>query len=269
VPVIPPGPVTPRSYLIPAVAAALILGIAMIGHASISQSGYGWRWSEVFKRLPHVGEQGFTLGPLGRAFVTTLWLSAAAAVGSLVIGVIAGGLAISREPGLRWLATGYVQLVRNTPLLVQLMIWWFIVAQIVPGGNAMPPEAWGVIALSVFAGAYVTEIVRGGIESVPNGQWEAGLATGFSRRGVMRYIVVPQAVRRILPALAGQLVSLVKDSSLLSTISVTEIYQESRIMQGSTLLVFEVFITIAFLYLAITLPLSFAAKSLERRWRVT
>jgi polar amino acid transport system permease protein len=119
--------------------------------------------------------------------------------------------------------------------------------------------------LASFAGAYIGEILRGGIESIDRAQIESARAVGFDRWQVYRYVVFPQAIRRVIPALAGQLVSLVKDSSLLSVIGIGELTQEIRIFNAATYNSFEGFIPLAAGYLILTIPISIGARALERR----
>jgi polar amino acid transport system permease protein len=123
----------------------------------------------------------------------------------------------------------------------------------------------GVLTLGGFAGAYVTEIVRGAVESIDPGQAEAALSQGMSRGQAMRHVLLPQALRRMVPPMTGEFVSLVKDSSLLSVIGVLEVTKRANEAQSVTLRTFEIYLPLALMYLAITFPLSRLARRLERR----
>lgn len=202
-------------------------------------------------------------GRIADGLALTLVLSACSLVGSLAIGVpVAVGRSCRVIP-VRCLCGLYVGVVRGTPLLAQIYLFYYIVG-----------TAWGVenravagaIILSVFAGAYVAEIVRGGIASVDRGQIEAGRAVGFSRFQLVRYVIAPQVVARVLPALAGQFASIVKDSSLLSVISIIELTQAMREISATNFNLFGCYLLLAALYLAMTLPITALSGYFERRF---
>ena len=175
------------------------------------------------------------------------------------------GLAkVSRNIIAREVVTLYVELFRGTPLLVQIYIFYFCVATVVHFDN---PLIIGMITLAFFSGAYITEMVRAGIESIDKGQLEAAKSTGLNHWQTMRYIVFPQALRRIIPPVTGQFVSVVKDSSLLSVISVRELTKASEIINATTYKTFEAYLPLAVLYLFITYPLSYLTRRLEEKLR--
>jgi polar amino acid transport system permease protein len=230
----------------------------------------------------HVYEWGRIWGPHGYAgvFMEGLRTTALVAVLSIVLGLVlgfAGGLArISRRVWLQQVGTVYVELIRGTPLLGQIFVAYFIVGQVlhywfdrmglhVLARWSQESIVMGVLALGVFAGAYVTEIVRAAIQSVDKGQTEAALSQGMTPWQVQRYVIVPQALRRMIPPLAGQFVSLVKDSSLLSIIAVGELTKKASEIQSVTFRPTEVYLSLVVLYLVITFPLSRFAHYLERR----
>jgi polar amino acid transport system permease protein len=204
-------------------------------------------------------------------FLTTLWISLLGMVLGLVFG-FAGGLArLSRSPVLRQFGAVYVEVVRGTPFLVQIVVAYYCFAyglkSLFPALAPFmdDPIAVGVLALGVFAGAYITEIVRAAVESIDRGQSEATFAQGMSRGQVLRHVLLPQALRRMIPPLTGELVSLVKDSSLLSIIAVSELAKRASEVQASTYKTYEVLLPLALMYLAITVPLSRLARWLELR----
>ncbi|MEN8691548.1 MAG: amino acid ABC transporter permease, partial [Desulfobacterales bacterium] len=155
--------------------------------------------------------------------------------------------------------------------LVQIFIWYFVVGTMVNqlllayGIHEIPGLWYGVASLACFTGAYVTEIVRAGIQSIGRGQIEAARSLGMSYAQSMRYIVMPQAMRRILPPLAGQFISLIKDSSLLGIIAVRELTKATREVITTQLNPFEMFFVCAALYLVMTFTLSMFVQYLERR----
>ncbi|HHO77315.1 MAG TPA: amino acid ABC transporter permease, partial [Deltaproteobacteria bacterium] len=182
----------------------------------------------------------------------------------------------------------YVELVRNMPLLVLVFILYFFVSdQIIsfigldglveslsPAALSLlgflfcspaqlPVFAAGLFTLVLYEGAYITEIVRAGIVSVDKGQWEASAAIGLSRWQQMRHVILPQATRTILPPLAGQLISTIKDSAIVSVISIQELTFQGMELMAATYLTFEVWITITALYFIVTFSLSLGVRALE------
>jgi polar amino acid transport system permease protein len=200
-------------------------------------------------------------GPLVWGLLTTLWISLAAGALALVIGLLTGLCRLSSNPTLRDLSTVYVELVRGTPLLVQIFIFYFFIGTVLN----LSREFAGVAALALFTGAYVAEIVRAGVQSVVKGQAEAARSLGLTGMQAMRYVVLPQAFKRVLPALAGQFISLVKDTSLVSVIAITELTKSGREAITTSFSTFEIWFCVAALYLLINLPLSQIARRLERR----
>lgn len=245
---------------------------------------YPWRWTGEERGASYVpGALDFVVartpsgsrvpGPLLRGMVVTLGVSLAALLLALPAGIALGVAATAHNRGLVLYARGYVEAVRNSPLLIQIFIVYYIVgkvADILPWGalwSDYRAAALGTLALAVFSSAYLAEIVRGGIAALPHGQSEAARALGLSSLQALRYVILPQALRATLPAMAGQFVNLVKDSSLLSVIGVLELTKRTREAFGSSFLALELWMLAALLYLAITLPLSQAVRWLELRLR--
>lgn len=201
----------------------------------------------------------------------TLKVSLYSIIFGIVIGLIGGVARISSNPALKWSAITYVELIRGSPLLVQIFIWYFVLATLFNEllkkyGLAEIPALWyGVAALACFTGAYVTEIVRAGIQSIHRGQVEAARSLGMSGAQSLRYIVLPQALRRILPPLAGQFISLIKDSSLLGMIAIRELTKATREAITVSLQPYEFWFVCAALYLVLTFALSMFVQYLERR----
>jgi len=177
-------------------------------------------------------------------FVTTIALSAVALLFALAIGVVVGTIGAARSRTLRAGAAGYVELMRNVPLLVHMYFWYMGLAFL-----RLPPFACAVAALALYSGAYVAEVVRSGIGAVPLGQRLAALATGLTPLQTFRLVIYPQALRIIMPSLAGVISQLIKDSSLASVITVAELTYEAVTIEGQTFRTFEVYIVISLLYL--------------------
>ncbi len=215
------------------------------------------------------------------AMGTTLWISAVSIVGAILLGVLGGLGRLSKNLVANQLASIYVEVIRGTPLLAQVFLAYFCFAKL--GANvlqeigapaslirmAQDPYLVGIATLSVFTGAYVTEIVRAAVESVDRGQTEAALSQGMTQRQVYRHVIFPQALRRMTPPLAGQFVSLVKDSSLLMLIpGVVELARAASLIRSSTYQDFEVLLPLVAAYFVICFTLSRLARRLELRMAV-
>jgi polar amino acid transport system permease protein len=210
-------------------------------------------------------------GILVEGLLLTLEVSALAIIFGILLGLFTGLARISDNPALRWGAIFYIELIRGSPLLVQIFLWYFVVGTVInsmlaqSGLGQISPLWFGVMALAIFTGAYTAEIVRAGIQSVHRGQMEAARSLGMTYPQAMRKVILPQAFRRILPPLAGQFISLVKDSSLLGVISIRELTKASREVVSSSLQPFEIWIVCAILYLFLTFTLSMFVQYLERK----
>lgn len=257
------GPGAPwRARLLAAlqVGALLALLVALVVEGAQSM-GYNWQWMRVPRYIAVWTDQGIVWGPLARGLVETVRISATAFVMALVLGLIAALLA--RGPSLlgRWCARGYVELIRNTPLLVQLYIAYFVLSPFIGLGR------WwtGVWCLALFEGAYAAEIYRAGLMAVPKGQWEAAASLGLGRFPTYARVILPQALRLMLPPFTNLAVALVKHSSIVSTIAVLELTTQGRNIVSDTFMSFEIWLTVAGIYLIVTITLSSLAGLLERR----
>jgi polar amino acid transport system permease protein len=205
----------------------------------------------------------------------TLKLSVIATILGVIIGIIGGLTRISSNPALRWTTIIYIEVIRGSPLMVQILIWYFVIGTVVNdllaeyGMGRLPAFWYGVASLACFAGAYVTEIVRAGIQSIHRGQTEAARSLGMSYGQCMLHIILPQAMRRILPPLAGQFISLIKDSSLLGIIAIRELTKAAREAVTASLQPFEIYLLAAVLYLVLTFSLSMIVQRLEKRMAVS
>lgn len=202
----------------------------------------------------------------GAGTLITIRASIVAVLLGLAIGVVMGALRVLPFAlPLRMLAAAYVYVIRGTPLLIQLFFIYFGLPSL---GLNLPAFTSGVIGLGINSGGYVAEIVRGGIEAVPKGQWEAAKVLGLSYLQTMRYIVLPQAIRNMLPAFGNELVTLVKESSLLSTLAITELTMVGQQVRSVTYASFETFALVGLIYLLLTSVTSNALSWIEKRWQV-
>jgi polar amino acid transport system permease protein len=183
---------------------------------------------------------------------------------TICIGFIMGSvLAFMQASKAKNLVTAYVTLFRGTPMLVQILFVFYVLPQF---GLMISPFWAASLAIGLNSAAYVSQIVRSGINAVSKGQFEAAYVLGFSRFQTMRFIVYPQALKAALPSLANELITLVKDSSLASIIGVMELSKEGSLIRSSTYDAFSILLSVAFIYLCLTTVLSFLMKILEKRW---
>ena len=200
-------------------------------------------------------------------------LSVVIATASLLFGTILGVLGaaakISKSKLLRGIATVYVEVIRGTPMMLQILFFYLGVPAIMRAitGTPINPSVYliGIVAISINSGAYSTELIRSAIQAVDRGQWEASKSLGLSYGKMMRYIILPQAFKRIVPPLVSEFITLIKDSSLLSTIGVVELLQSAKVL-GARFYNYVIPLLLAsVVYLAMTLTISHFSKRLERR----
>lgn len=215
--------------------------------------------------------QKWQVGILLQGLWLTLKVSFIAIVFGILLGLFTGLARISSNPAFKWLSITYIELVRGSPLLVQIFIWYFVLGTLVNtmlaqyGIVQIPPLWFGVASLATFTGAYVAEIVRSGIQSIHRGQTEASRSLGMTYAQSMIHVILPQALRRIIPPLAGQFISLIKDSSLLGIIAIRELTKATREVVTTSLQPFELWFVCALLYLVLTFSLSMILQYLEKR----
>ncbi|HIJ68002.1 MAG TPA: amino acid ABC transporter permease [Deltaproteobacteria bacterium] len=234
--------------------AAILAGFIVSLYLLLSRMEYSWNWRIVWEYR--------------RLYLYGLYYTLAISTGAICLGYVlglAGGIArISGNAFAKEAARLYVIFFRGSPLLIQIYIFYFCLAAAIGYDN---PVVIGVVALAAFSGAYIAEIVRAGIESIDRGQSEAALSTGLTGWQTLRYVIFPQAFRRIIPPVTGQFVSLIKDSSLLSVISVRELTKASEVVNATTYKTFEAYLPLALMYLLLTYPLSYLAQALETKLR--
>lgn len=194
----------------------------------------------------------------------TLQISAIALAISIVIGLVIGLLRVSKSKPLAFFAACYVEFVRGVPLLVLLMWIYFGLGKFLRLG-----AYWAaIVGLAIFSGAFVAEVVRAGIEAVPKGQMEAARSSGMGYKQAMQLIILPQAFRKVLPPMASQFIILIKDSSLVSTVSAADLTLNARNLIAYNFRSFEIWTAVAFLYFAMTFTLSQIIRYFERKYKV-
>ncbi|HOW76963.1 MAG TPA: amino acid ABC transporter permease [Candidatus Competibacteraceae bacterium] len=273
----------------------LAIGLGLVGYVFYRAQfhfHYNWNWQLIPGYLIRQDADSgrWVLNLLGQGFLATVRLTVWGGLLAALIGGVVGVCRVARSLFLRLISRVYVELIRNIPPLVFIFIFYFFISgQIMPVLNveeriaATDPEtlrilAWlfgppellpnflsGLICLAMFEGAYVAEIVRAGIEAVPKGQSEAAQALGMHSGQVLGNVVLPQAIEKMIPPLAGQFISLIKDSSLISLISIQELTFTGTELAVSSGRVFEVWLTVAALYFLLCFGLARLFRRLEHR----
>lgn len=239
----------------------LLLLLSYLFSRGLENLGYNWQWYQIPPFIIEKTAEGLQAGPLLFGLGITLKISALSLVLAFLIGLLTALLRLSDLVMGRFVARCYLEVIRNTPLLIQIFFIYFVLGPVL--GLDRFPSA--VLALSLFEGAYASEIFRSGILSVERGQIEAAESLGLNRYQIFRLIVLPQAIRTILPPLTSQAISLIKDSALVSTIAIYDLTMQAQALISETFLTFEIWFTVAILYLVITVALSFFVAFLENR----
>ncbi|MEI6806393.1 MAG: amino acid ABC transporter permease [Myxococcaceae bacterium] len=200
-----------------------------------------------------------------KASLITLEASALGTLFGLAFGILLGVFNSDRlkKPGLSQIIDLYIAVIRGTPIFVQLLIVYFALPEAL--GIDIPPLTAGVIALSLNSSAYLSEIIRGSINSIPAGQWEATETLGYSQYQSLRHVILPQAIKQALPAITNEFSTLIKESSILLFIGVPELMKASRDIVSRELRPMEVYAMTALIYLAMTTAVALCTKQLERR----
>lgn len=242
---------------------ALVAVLTWVMYRGTGRLGYHWQWYRVPQYIVEVSDGTLHPGPLIDGLLITFQVSAMGLILAFLFGLVTALLRLSDSLIGTTVARLYLEIVRNTPLLVQLFFLYFVIAPVLGIGRFTS----AVLALALFEGSYASEIFRSGITSIHRGQWEAAYSLGLGAYHTYRYVILPQAVRRMLPPLASQAISLVKDSALVSTIAVYDLTMRAQVIISETFLTFEIWFTVAAMYLAITVMLSFVVNVLENRLR--
>ena len=276
--------------------AILALLAAFFGYIWFTIEGtlnYKWRWELIPGYIVgyHTEREEYFANLLLQGLVATIRISLYAGILALILGTILGIARCARNLTVRMLARTYLECLRNIPPVVVMFIFFFFLSQQLidalnlarwSRGIARSEDAWlweiffgemrrfpslvaGVLVLALFQAAFVGEIVRAGIQSIPKGQLEAARSIGMSRWQELRYIVLPQAMKKVVPPLANQFITLIKDSSIISLISVQELTYKTVELVASSRMIFEAWITTAAFYFVLCFGLSRLFARLERR----
>jgi polar amino acid transport system permease protein len=254
---------TRRQHIANAIAAVLLIaGTTWLCGIVFGQLGRQTDWTKAWEYRES----------LWRGWRLTLGISFAALAGSIVFGLLFMLGQRSPLPVVRWTCRAFLEFVRDTPLLVHLLFGYFVI--FAPLVSRPLAEAGfedkimiGILLLSLFEGAYLGEILRGGVDSIPRAQWDSARAVGFSPFQVYHHVIFPQALRRVLPAIAGLFVSLIKDSSLLNVIGVSEYFYNTKNFISRSYAGLEGYLPLALGYLVLTLPVAWLSHWLEKRFR--
>lgn len=193
-------------------------------------------------------------------FITTILASLIALVFSLLIGTIMGMMQVSKNKWIRGISNVYVEFFRNIPLLVIVMFFYVAIPMYLFNISGF----WaGTIGLTIYTSSFIADNIRAGIETVPKGQMEAALSQGFKNSDIMRHIILPQAIRIVIPPLGNQFINLVKNSSILAMVAGLDLMYFGDFVAMETFNTFDSYILVGGLYLMITLPLTYAVKKLE------
>jgi polar amino acid transport system permease protein len=269
----------------------LFMVVGMAAYRIAVQLHYDWQWEAIPQFLFRHDPQSDQWLPnyLIQGLFTTIRLSVWSGLLALALGLVVALARVSSWLYWRLMARSYIELLRNLPpLVIVFLLYFFLADQLVPILDLQtmatqaspqaqqlltvlfaPPEQISaffsaVVTLALFESAYVAEIVRAGIESIDRGQWDAGHALGLSRLQSLQHVVLPQAIRRVLPPLAGQMIALIKDSAIVSIISIEELTYQGTQLMASTYLTIEVWLTIAALYFLLTFPCSLLVNRVDR-----
>ena len=261
----PPRPgllLTRKSPLIDIGQLILLTGlITWVIWQGVEAMQYNWQWYRVGQFFYRVIDGEFIPGQLIKGLIVTFQITIFSMVLSVAIGLATALLRMSNSFSGKLLANLYLELIRNTPLLVQLFLFYFIIAPIVG-----IDRFWtGVLCLSFFEGSFAAEIIRAGIQSVPRGQTEASHALGYSNIDRYRYIILPQSIPLILPPMTGLVINLIKHSAIVSVIAVADLTTEGLNIISETFMAFEIWFTVAGIYLVVTVSLSLFVSWLEAR----
>ncbi len=244
---------------------ALIVGIIVYGAYSGAQAmGYNWQWYRVPQYFYTVTDDGFQWGEISYGLVQTILLSVMAFSLAVVLGLIVALLRLSGLVVCTAVAIGFLELIRNIPLLVLLYLFYYVLGPIFGYDRYVA----SILCLGVFHSVLISEIFRAGINAVATGQWEAAKSIGMSKGQAYRYIVLPQSIRFMLPPMTGEVVHMIKSSAIVSVIAVAELTTIGRNIISDTYMSFEIWFTIAIVYMAVTLILSVGVSYLEKRYAV-
>ena len=245
----------------------LVAAVSWILDSGAQAMGYRWQWERVPDYIAFYEDGEWWPAELIEGLFVTIKISLLALVATLLIGLATALLRNSNSIVGRTIASSYVELIRNTPLLVQIYLLYFVFGPVL----GLERFSTAVLALALFQGAYTAEIFRAGLNSIAKGQFEAAQSLGLSRTFTFWDIVLPQVIQRTLPPLTNEVISLIKNSSIVSVMAIFDLTTEARNIVSETAMPFEIWFSVALIYLALTLSLSAIAAWLEHKlganWR--
>ena len=244
---------------------AIVVGLIIYGSFVGAQNmGYNWQWYRVPQYLYSFTDDGFQWGEITIGLVATIKLSILSFALATVLGLVVALLRLSGLVVGSAVAVGFLELIRNIPLLVLLYLFYYVLGPIF----GLDRYVASILTLAVFHSALISEIFRAGINAVAIGQWEAAKSIGMSTTQAYRYIILPQSVRFMLPPMTGEVVHLIKSSAIVSVIAVAELTTIGRNIISDTYMSFEIWFTVAAVYMVVTLILSIGVSFLERKYTV-
>lgn len=241
--------------------AFITLGLFWVLNSGAEAMNYQWQWDRVPDFFFFYEDGEWFPAELIEGLLVTLQISGLSAIATFVIALITALLRLSDSVVGRSLAKGYIELIRNTPLLVQIYLLYFVFGPYL----GLERFSTAILALALFQGAYTAEILRSGLVNLPKGQFEACRSLGLSSFNSYRYIILPQVIQKTLPSLTNELVSLVKNSSIVSVMAIFDLTTEGRNIVADTAMPFEIWFSVAAIYLLVTLSLSGLSAWLEHK----
>lgn len=253
---------TPVSIIIYCFIVGAILYSSFTGAQSM---GYNWQWYQIPKYIYTYTEDGFQFGELMLGLWKTITLSFTAFVLAMVIGLLVALLRLSGLVIGTKVAICFLEFVRNVPLLVLVYLFYYVLGPVFKYDRYTA----SILCLAVYHSALISEILRAGINAVAQGQWEAAKSIGMNKTQMYRYIILPQSIRFMLPPMTGEVVHMVKSSAIVSVIAVAELTTLGQNIISDTYMAFEIWFTIAIIYMIVILILSIGASQVEKRYTVT
>jgi len=243
----------------------IISVIIYVSYTGAQAMGYNWQWYRIPQYFYTVTDDGFQWGEIAYGLVKTLQLSATAFLLATVLGLLVALMRLSGLLIVGAVSVGFLELIRNIPLLVLLYLFYYVLGPIF----GFDRYTASLLCLGVFHSVLISEIFRAGIEAVAKGQWEAATSIGMTRGQAYRYIILPQSIRFMLPPMTGEVVHMVKSSAIVSVIAVAELTTIGRNIISDTYMSFEIWFTIAAVYMVVTLILSVGVSMVEKRYAVS
>ncbi|PMH43782.1 polar amino acid ABC transporter permease [Vibrio sp. 10N.286.49.B3] len=245
----------------------LLIAIVLLLDSGANAMNYQWQWQRIVDYIAFYEDGEWWSAELLQGLFITLKISAISLVATLLLGLTVALLRLSDSIVGRTLAKLYVEVIRNTPLLVQIYLLYFVFGPVI----GLDRFTTAILALTLFQGAYTAEILRAGLQSIPQGQFEAAHTLGLPRYSTYLDVIFPQVLQRTLPSLTNEVVSLIKNSSIVSVMAIFDLTTQARNIVSETAMPFEIWFTVAGIYLLLTLSLSGLSAWLEHRlgasWR--